>query len=84
MLFAAGPYLGTTRLIPDIMMSPTIGMVGGWETRRETTTNRSDRLYAIVEELRAHAPRCPRAAEMAARFEVGVRTIERDQGDSQC
>jgi predicted DNA-binding transcriptional regulator YafY len=60
------------------MMSPTIAMVGGSETRRETTTNRTDRLYAIVEELRARAPRCLRAAEMARRFEVSVRTIERD------
>jgi predicted DNA-binding transcriptional regulator YafY len=40
--------------------------------------NRTDRLYALVEELRARAPRPVRAAELAARFEVTVRTIERD------
>ena len=39
--------------------------------------NRTDRLYAIVEVLRATAPR--RAArDLADRFEVSVRTIERD------
>jgi predicted DNA-binding transcriptional regulator YafY len=40
--------------------------------------NRTDRLYAIVEELRARAPRTLRAHELAARFEVSVRTVERD------
>jgi predicted DNA-binding transcriptional regulator YafY len=40
--------------------------------------NRTDRLYALVEELRARAPRLVRAAELAERFEVTTRTIERD------
>jgi predicted DNA-binding transcriptional regulator YafY len=40
--------------------------------------NRTERLYALVEELRARAPRMMRAAELAARFEVSSRTIERD------
>jgi predicted DNA-binding transcriptional regulator YafY len=40
--------------------------------------NRTERLYALVEELRARAPRTMRAAELAARFEVSSRTIERD------
>jgi proteasome accessory factor B len=40
--------------------------------------NRTERLYAIVEELRARAPRLMSAAELAARFEVSTRTIERD------
>jgi predicted DNA-binding transcriptional regulator YafY len=40
--------------------------------------NRTDRLYALVEELRARAPRPMCAAELAARFEVSTRTIERD------
>ncbi|HEY1298274.1 MAG TPA: WYL domain-containing protein [Chloroflexota bacterium] len=40
--------------------------------------NRTDRLYALVEELRARAPRPVRAAELAERFEVTTRTIERD------
>jgi predicted DNA-binding transcriptional regulator YafY len=40
--------------------------------------NRTDRLYALVEELRARAPRPVRAVELAARFEVSTRTIERD------
>jgi predicted DNA-binding transcriptional regulator YafY len=40
--------------------------------------NRTDRLYALVEELRAVAPR-PRTAQwLAERFEVSTRTIERD------
>jgi predicted DNA-binding transcriptional regulator YafY len=40
--------------------------------------NRTDRLYALVEELRAIAPR-PRSAHwLARRFEVSARTIERD------
>jgi len=35
-------------------------------------------LYALVEALRAHAPRLLRAADLARRFEVSTRTIERD------
>lgn len=40
--------------------------------------NRTERLYALVEELRARAPRTMRATELARRFEVSTRTIERD------
>lgn len=40
--------------------------------------NRTDRLYAMVEELRAVAPRARTAAWLAERFEVSVRTVERD------
>jgi len=40
--------------------------------------NRTDRLYAIVEELRARAPRQLQAGDLAGRFEVSIRTIERD------
>jgi predicted DNA-binding transcriptional regulator YafY len=40
--------------------------------------NRTDRLYALVEELRARAPRLVRSNELAERFEVTTRTIERD------
>lgn len=40
--------------------------------------NRTDRLYALVEELRAVAPRPRSARQLAARFEVSTRTIERD------
>ncbi|MGW0479954.1 helix-turn-helix transcriptional regulator [Nonomuraea sp. NPDC003214] len=40
--------------------------------------NRTDRLYALVEDLRAISPRCRSARELAGRFEVSVRTIERD------
>lgn len=40
--------------------------------------SRTDRLYALVEELRARAPRTMRAVELAERFEVTTRTIERD------
>jgi predicted DNA-binding transcriptional regulator YafY len=40
--------------------------------------NRIDRLYALVEELRAAGPRGRTAGRLAAHFEVSVRTIERD------
>jgi len=40
--------------------------------------NRTDRLYAIVEELRSVAPGRRSARELATRYEVSVRTIERD------
>jgi predicted DNA-binding transcriptional regulator YafY len=40
--------------------------------------NRTDRLYALVEELRAVAPRPRSARWLAGRFEVTARTIERD------
>ena len=40
--------------------------------------NRTDRLYALVEELRGSAPRALSAHRLAERFEVGVRTIQRD------
>ncbi|TPW76454.1 helix-turn-helix transcriptional regulator [Schumannella soli] len=40
--------------------------------------NRTDRLYALVEELRAAAPRSRSARTLAERFEVSVRTVERD------
>lgn len=40
--------------------------------------NRTDRLYALVEELRAVAPGYRSTTWLAARFEVSGRTIERD------
>ncbi|GAB3560841.1 helix-turn-helix transcriptional regulator [Spelaeicoccus albus] len=40
--------------------------------------NRTDRLYALVDELRAVAPRPRSARWFADRFEVSARTIERD------
>ena len=40
--------------------------------------NRTDRLYALVEDLRASAPRPRSARQLAARYEVSARTIERD------
>lgn len=40
--------------------------------------NRTDRLYAMVEELRTVAPRARTSQQLAERFEVSVRTIERD------
>ncbi|MEV6623209.1 YafY family protein [Amycolatopsis sp. NPDC051106] len=40
--------------------------------------NRTDRLYALVEELRAVAPRPRSARWLASRFEVSTRTVERD------
>src|SRR2546423_14952920 len=45
--------------------------------------NRTDRLYALVEELRAVTP-APRSARwLAQRFEVSSRTVERDIGALQ-
>ncbi len=40
--------------------------------------NRTDRLYALVEELRAASPAWRSATWLAERFEVSSRTIERD------
>jgi len=40
--------------------------------------NRTDRLYALVEELRAVAPHPRSARQLAATYEVSTRTIERD------
>ncbi|MET9069804.1 HTH domain-containing protein [Streptosporangium sandarakinum] len=40
--------------------------------------NRTDRLYALVEELRAAAPGFLRVRELADRLGVGERTVERD------
>ncbi|WP_446216210.1 helix-turn-helix transcriptional regulator [Micromonospora sp. IBHARD004] len=45
--------------------------------------NRTDRLYALVEELRAVSPRPRSARWLARRFEVSTRTIERDIGALQ-
>lgn len=40
--------------------------------------NRTARLYALVEELRASAPQPVTVAALAARFEVAARTVQRD------
>ncbi|MEW2433651.1 YafY family protein [Streptomyces caniferus] len=40
--------------------------------------NRTGRLYALVEELRAVAPQPLTVAALAARFEVSTRTVQRD------
>jgi predicted DNA-binding transcriptional regulator YafY len=40
--------------------------------------NRTDRLYALVEDLRVVAPRPRSARQLAGRYEVSTRTIERD------
>ncbi|POX52850.1 YafY family protein [Streptomyces sp. Ru72] len=40
--------------------------------------NRTARLYALVEELRAAAPRPLTVAALATRFEVSTRTVQRD------
>lgn len=45
--------------------------------------NRTDRLYALVEELRAVAPRPRSARWLAGKFEVSIRTVERDIGALQ-
>jgi predicted DNA-binding transcriptional regulator YafY len=62
---------------PDCAAVPTRGERRG-DRLALPTVNRTDRLYALVEELRAVAPR-PRSARWLARhFEVSSRTIERD------
>jgi predicted DNA-binding transcriptional regulator YafY len=48
------------------------------EFRKLVVMNRTDRLYALVEELRAASPRPRSARTLARRFEVSVRTVERD------
>ncbi|MEV7965581.1 WYL domain-containing protein [Sphaerisporangium sp. NPDC088356] len=40
--------------------------------------NRTDRLHALIQELRAISPRCRSARELSARLGVSVRTVERD------
>jgi predicted DNA-binding transcriptional regulator YafY len=45
--------------------------------------NRTDRLYAMVEQLRSVAPRPRSASWLARRFEVSTRTVERDIGALQ-
>jgi predicted DNA-binding transcriptional regulator YafY len=40
--------------------------------------NRTERLYALVEELRAAGDRGRTAAWLAARYEVSARTVKRD------
>lgn len=45
---------------------------------RLATVNRTDRLYATVEALRAAAPRPLSVRRLASRLEVSTRTVERD------
>ena len=45
--------------------------------------NRTDRLYAIVEQLRAAGAAGRTAEQLAARFEVSTRTVKRDVGALQ-
>ena len=40
--------------------------------------NRTDRLYALTEELRRTGPRGRTSAALADRFEVATRTVKRD------
>src|SRR5262245_66060665 len=58
--------------------SPAQDMECRWPGVACTSVNRTDRLYALVEELRAVAPRPRSARQLAARYEVSTRTIERD------
>jgi len=58
--------------------SPTSRSAPGDEASDDGGVNRTDRLYALVEELRAVSPRPRSARRLAERFEVSVRTIERD------
>src|SRR5688500_8688735 len=60
--------------VPGVPGGPRLSVA----PRSVSAVNRTDRLYALVEALRAIAPRHRSARELAARFEVSVRTIERD------
>lgn len=61
----------------DGAVQPGLDVIGRVHARE---VNRTDRLYALVEELRAMAPRPRTARQLAERFELSVRTIERDLG----
>src|SRR5918994_889268 len=58
------PGNGARRTVPTCVYAPSM--------------NRIDRLYAVVEELRAAGPRGRTARQLAEHFELSVRTIERD------
>jgi len=55
-----------------------VGLLLSDPASRLAYVNRTDRLYALVEEMRAVAPRPRSARWLAGRFEVSVRTVERD------
>ena len=55
-----------------------VEFVAAGEDDQSCGVNRTDRLYALVEELRAVAPQWRSANWFAGRFEVSSRTIERD------
>src|ERR1019366_7795278 len=54
------------------------GRLLSYPASRLARVNRTDRLYALVEALRAVAPRPRSGRWLAGRFEVSVRTVERD------
>ncbi len=54
------------------------GVVRGVRAGQSGGVNRTDRLYALVEELRGVAPGSRSSRWLAERFEVSGRTIERD------
>ncbi len=67
------------------MMTPPSGTIRDPACRSDVVprgyapvVNRTDRMYALVEELRAAGQRGRTARQLAAHFEVSVRTIERD------
>jgi predicted DNA-binding transcriptional regulator YafY len=65
----SGYLAATTSALPTVVAKPGDNGV---------RVNRTDRLYAIAEVLRATAPRARTARDLAQRFEVSARTIERD------
>jgi predicted DNA-binding transcriptional regulator YafY len=65
----SGYLAATTSALPTVVAKPGDNGV---------RVNRTDRLYAIAEVLRATAPRARTARDLAERFEVSARTIERD------
>ncbi len=64
----------TRKLVRDGRAGPGLS----YPASRLVRVNRTDRLYALVEELRAIAPRPRSARWLAGRFEVSARTVERD------
>jgi predicted DNA-binding transcriptional regulator YafY len=73
-------HMGTVPLPSDLRARQTVAErpapVGG--PPYAPHMNRVDRLYALVEELRAARQRGRTAQQLAEHFEVSVRTIERD------
>jgi predicted DNA-binding transcriptional regulator YafY len=68
-------FVGPVHFRNDVVLDGS-GSVRG--ARQDERVNRTERLYALVEELRAVAPRTRSSRWLADRFAVSTRTVERD------